>query len=1301
MSARRRRLPGAARARGAALIILMALLALGVLYFVTSQLEAISLYQRESQQGEATDSLAQAREALIGYATTYRDDAAHSTEVFGYLPCPDIDGDGIAEASCGNAGEASVGLLPYRTLGLPDLRDNSGACLWYAVSGSFKNNPKAGATLMNWDTQGQFRVLDSSGASLIAPDDSQGGAAAVIFAAGPPLAGQSRGTSGAGPCAANPAEVAAYLDGGYTFATGATVSLNQGVVKDGNGTVTNNDRLAWVTPRQIFDRVVKRQDFSNALAASPPGQVNTLIDRLAKALETRLQNDIFNATSTSLPLNTASYSPQPASAAMGDVDPNTDISLTNAVSYANYLTNWSDQFRLIRCTDLGAACLDINNGSANCRGALVFSGRTGSGEPRTSAQKGSSIALLANYFDGASNTGARDLLTTGLGRFVGRTGYVPPVPLAGATWSGGTATVTTSSAHGFSTDFFVSLSGAFPGAYNGTYRITVLDATRFTFPLASNPGAYVSGGTVYSSNAAACLGFGTYVSLKGDAAQFASGTVTPGGGGSAVAAVTGAGTSTPAIVLGSATTNARAGCVWYPVPLQVASSLRLYFSYRIDSATTGSTARGYTLTLADAATNNPYLSDPLMCGASGTTRMGYAGTPAAGSATVNGSTVAITANSWLPSTQQARISTAVAHGYFVGDTVTIAGAAPSGYNGDYTIATVPSSTSFTYSVAYPGPARAGIADPKLAVEFDTNVDSSRNDPTAEHFAALYWGSLGDNNQEAGSTTRDGGDDNMHNNGVAGDGSQPLNPRSLSTTAATATAVAGITAARWSGGVVTVGTSAPHGIANGQRVVVTDTSPLGYKGTHIATVTDPAHFTYPLADSPGVYPFVATVAAATWSSGTATVTTAGDHGLSSGQSVTLSNLSPAAWNGTYVVTSIDGTHFSYTLATNPGAYVSGGQVSYPLNWVNTASWADGKVTMETAAQHKLASNQFVTISNVYPAGYNGTYRVTVIDANHFSYALAYPTVNPGPYVSGGLVAITGMTSTVMAAASTAIAAATWSTGGFAIIDTAVAHNLVSGQTVHINGVTSAGPASYNGVYMVTVVGASRFIFGHATDPGAYLAGGVAATAAPASATVNSAAWSPTGGGTVTVATAAAHGYASGQLVVIAGVAPAGYNGAYPVTVIDATHFSYPLASDPGGSFAAASFAVPGIATVKSSDIYLPYNGSMPTDTDIHVRIDLVRGYDAARHQATLTMKAYMGDTFALAGNCGLADFKNFARDLSETCPLRSPTIEQDGIIVNDVAGPAMRNVYLGFTTARGAAASDNQTINVSNLILRSQ
>ncbi len=295
---------------------------------------------------------------------------------------------------------------------------------------------------------------------------------------------------------------------------------------------------------------------------------------------------------------------------------------------------------------------------------------------------------------------------------------------------------------------------------------------------------------------------------------------------------------------------------------------------------------------------------------------------------------------------------------------------------------------------------------------------------------------------------------------------------------------------------------------------------------------------------------------------------------------------------------------------------------------------------------------------------------MIDATHFSYALTDPAINPGSYVSGGLVALAGIASSVMPGTTRNLTATSWSTAGTVTATTTGAHGLSVGQTVYITGVT---PSGYNGVYAVaSVPSTTSFTYGLANAGLAVgSAFGSVAIATPASTTISSAAWASTNGGTATLDTSAAHGFTNGQIVNIAGISPGGYNGAYAITVVSTTQFSYALTTDPGGSFAAATFATPGIATVKSTDLLLPYNGAMPLDTDIHVRLDVGRSYDASTHQATLTLRAYIGDNFS-TGSCDLSDFQNFSRDLSVLCPIRTPTVEQSGIsLESDFCQTALR------------------------------
>jgi hypothetical protein len=1202
------------RQRGFALAIFLIILVLGVVFATVSQLEIAS---RPLARGEATlQALAQAKEALIGYAATYRDDPTHSTEVFGYLPCPDTDGDGEAEPYCTTGGVAAIGLLPYKTLGLADLRDSDGVCLWYAVAGAYKNNPKA-ASAMNWDTQGQFAIAGTT----VAPESSDGGGAAVIFAAGPPLAGQSR-TPASNRCGVTPSEVAAYLDGGNAFTPGAAViSLTPGTT----GSTTNNDRMVAVTPREIFDRVVKRADFGNPAAATPAGQINALANEAKSVIEARMQTDITSnagVASASLPTNVGGYT-QFSGKGIGDAP-------TGLVTgtYANYYTNWSEQFRLVTCSSIDAPCLQVNSGTANCRGTLAFAGRATTGQPRTSAQKVPGTATLGNFFESALG-----LLNTAATAFTGNEAYAPATP-------GG--------------DFVTCL---FPGSFG---------------------------------------------SLARDATAFAAGTVSSSGGGSAVASVTTSGT--PTINLGSGTDYARAGSVWYPTALPLGTlprdttvpdttpqvgNLRVYFKFRINTL-----GPGFTLALADATINDPTSTDPLMAGASSSSRLGYAGAPISGTAT-GGATRAISAVSY--SGGRAYITTATNHGFWDGQTITISGVSPLGYNGTFAIDWV-DWDRFSYVVADPGPRVAGIRPPKLALEFDTHCDSTRNDPPSgcsglpHHYAFDYWGFAADNDPAPGSTTQDGSDDVTHNTGVAGDGSQPLNPRSLSITAATAMPVANVAAARWSGGTATITTTAAHGFTTGQSVEISDVSPLGYKGTRTATVTDASHFTYALASDPGQYPDVATVASASWSSagsGTAAITTSAAHGLSSGQVVTLGGISPAKWNGTHAVTVTDATHFTFALTTDPGVYASGGTVSAPLRGIAGATWSGsygGLATIATAVPHGLLTGQFVTISGIAPAGYDGVFRITVTDATHFTFRR---TTNPGVYSSGGVIALAPIVQS--------IAGASWS-GGQASFTTRAPHYLATGQTVAISGTT---PAGYNGVFSVAVTDATHFTIPLAANPGAYSAGGSVKfggggmtssvmASGVSSANITGATWSRATA-RATLVTAAAHGLVAGQRVHVAGVSPTGYNGTFTVASATTTapyQFTYALADDPGGSFAGGVFARPGIATT-----------TMPTATDIHVRLDLRRSYDAATRQATLHMKAYVGNPTDFF--CLTADFQNLARDLPEICAPPAATIEQSGVVINDVAGPALENVYLGFTNSRSSSSTTDQSVSITNVMFRSQ
>ena len=152
----------------------------------------------------------------------------------GSLPCPDVDNDGQLTAVDQVAGNCTsfIGRLPWKTLGLPDLRDGGGERLWYALSANFRDNPAVSP--LNSETAGQFTITGTNPASNVV---------AVVFAPGPTLSGQLRD-------AANQNNIANYLEGenangDNTFITGAV-------------TITSNDTLLAITNDVLFQAVEAR-----------------------------------------------------------------------------------------------------------------------------------------------------------------------------------------------------------------------------------------------------------------------------------------------------------------------------------------------------------------------------------------------------------------------------------------------------------------------------------------------------------------------------------------------------------------------------------------------------------------------------------------------------------------------------------------------------------------------------------------------------------------------------------------------------------------------------------------------------------------------------------------------------------------------------------------------------------------------------------------------------------------------------------------------------------------------------------
>jgi hypothetical protein len=143
-----------------------------------------------------------------------------------------------------------------------------------------------------------------------------------------------------------------------------------------------------------------------------------------------------------------------------------------------------------------------------------------------------------------------------------------------------------------------------------------------------------------------------------------------------------------------------------------------------------------------------------------------------------------------------------------------------------------------------------------------------------------------------------------------------------------------------------------------------------------------------ATQPAAVAIAPSPAGATQSGFLVTVTTTAAHGLTAGQSVTISGIGVANYNGTFPVSAVpNSTQFTYILGIS-GLTTSGGGIA-----------ASCLATIQTASSHGFVSGQLVTTSGISVTGYNGTFAIAnVPDATHFTFGAA----------TGGLAASGGGT-----------------------------------------------------------------------------------------------------------------------------------------------------------------------------------------------------------------------------------------------------------------------------------------------------
>ena len=284
-----------ARQHGVALLFLVVAIALAFSAYYFSK---VSIVEIQADNVEKTRLvLKTAKNTLIAYATMRSDltDPSVQPAKYGYLPCPDINGDGNSVGNCGIAGTSTIGWFPWRSLGMEPLRDSNGDCLFYAVSSTYKYKPEAG--MLNDDTSfGMFQVVDENN-NIIYGDKAQNRIVGIVFSAGTALTGQARDKDPNSECG-DFEGVTAYLDALEVPPGSGNIVNNSDVENTEKNRIDTfvqaistaskdvfNDQLIVITRDEIWPKAISHRvaafDISDTTGAS---KVRRLTEALARCL---------------------------------------------------------------------------------------------------------------------------------------------------------------------------------------------------------------------------------------------------------------------------------------------------------------------------------------------------------------------------------------------------------------------------------------------------------------------------------------------------------------------------------------------------------------------------------------------------------------------------------------------------------------------------------------------------------------------------------------------------------------------------------------------------------------------------------------------------------------------------------------------------------------------------------------------------------------------------------------------------------------------------------------------------------
>jgi hypothetical protein len=253
--------------RGFALIALLSLAALISAFLIASALNFTSAGISNDREDRSMKALRQAKAALIAYAANeqWQLYKSQGTDQPGALPCPDIVFDGTeseeGDSDCVAPGFSNatnlIGRIPWKTLGIDDLRDASGERLWYALAHNLRK--LSGTTVINSDTQAcdtpacnpvndiQLTVTGTAPASNVVAIIFAPGQALDLRQIGGPL--QNRPADHTDPAYRDPIN---YLEG---FSLGDATGRHYTFTTTARPSDTFNDRVLVITQAELMAAV--------------------------------------------------------------------------------------------------------------------------------------------------------------------------------------------------------------------------------------------------------------------------------------------------------------------------------------------------------------------------------------------------------------------------------------------------------------------------------------------------------------------------------------------------------------------------------------------------------------------------------------------------------------------------------------------------------------------------------------------------------------------------------------------------------------------------------------------------------------------------------------------------------------------------------------------------------------------------------------------------------------------------------------------------------------------------------------